>query len=138
MPVMASPASVAADLTWTAGDGCRFAAVVPEASGKSGFSRIAPVDSGLDFTNRLSAQKSLENRLLENGSGVAAGDVDGDGLCDLYFCRLEGPNALFRNLGGWRFEEVTRQAGVGCDGQFSSGAVLADVDGDSDLDLLVS
>ncbi|MCF7763695.1 MAG: VCBS repeat-containing protein [Verrucomicrobia bacterium] len=138
MSVMASPASVAADLTWTAGDGCRFAAVVPEASGKSGFSRIAPVDSGLDFTNRLSAQKSLENRLLENGSGVAAGDVDGDGRCDLYFCRLEGPNALFRNLGGWRFEEVTRQAGVGCDGQFSSGAVLADVDGDSDLDLLVS
>ena len=138
LSVMASIASVPTDITWKAGDGYRFASVFPEASGKSGFSRIAPVDSGLDFTNRLSAQKSLENRLLENGSGVAAGDVDGDGRCDLYFCRLEGPNALFRNLGGWRFEEVTQEAGVGCDGQFSSGAVFADVDGDSDLDLLVS
>ena len=40
------------------------------------------------------------------GYGLAIGDVDGDGLPDIYFCNLQGPNALFRNLGDWRFEQV--------------------------------
>src|SRR6266508_4047546 len=72
------------------------------------------------------------------GSGFALGDVDGDGRCDLYFCRLEGPNALYRNRGGWKFEDIAASAGVACEGQFSTGATLADVDGDGDLDLLVN
>jgi hypothetical protein len=46
-----------------------------------------------------------------NGSGVAAGDFDGDGLCDLYFCSIVGTNALYRNLGGWHFENVTALSG---------------------------
>ena len=76
-----------------------------------------------------------KNHILENGSGVALGDVDGDRKCDIYFCRLEGPNVLYRNLGDWKFEDVTASAGVACDGQWSTGAVFADVDGDGDLDL---
>ena len=73
-----------------------------------------------------------------NGSGAAAGDIDGDGLCDLYFCGMDNPNALYRNLGNWRFEDITEKAGVACPGQDSTGAVLADVDGDRDVDLLVN
>jgi hypothetical protein len=99
---------------------------------------LAPAETGLVFTNELSEDRALESSLRTNGSGVAAGDVDGDGLCDLYFCGLDNANALFRNLGHWRFENITEKAGVACAGQDSSGAVLVDIDGDRDLDLLVN
>lgn len=103
-----------------------------------GFETIPPTAAGIHFTNRLAEERSLLNQILLNGSGVAAGDIDGDGLCDLYFCGLDSPNALFRNLGGWRFEEITTQAGVACADQASTGAAFADIDGDGDLDLLVN
>ena len=78
------------------------------------------------------------NRHLTNGSGVALGDVDGDGWVDIYLGRIDGPNALYRNLGNWRFEDVTERAGVLAEGQFTTGVVFADIDGDRDLDLLVT
>jgi hypothetical protein len=69
---------------------------------------------------------------------VAAGDIDGDGLCDVYFCGVDSDNKLFRNLGNWKFQDITAEAGVACHGQDSTGAVFADVDGDGRLDLLVT
>lgn len=111
--------------------------VVPGGGGP-GFTLMGPERTGVAFTNRMSARTIATNRIFEIGSGVALGDVDGDGLCDLYLCRLDGPNALYRNLGDWRFEEVTDAAGVALPEEASTGAVLADVDGDGDLDLLVN
>src|SRR5437879_5188069 len=121
-----------------AGPGYRSHSLKVPAAGRVGFSRLAGSITGILFTNRLSDLAAGANQIRMNGSGVAAGDVDGDGRCDLYFCSLEGGNHLYRNLGSWRFEDITESAGVGCPGQNSTGAVFADVDGDGDLDLLVN
>jgi hypothetical protein len=130
--------SWAGEAAWEQGAGfrCRALSVPPE--GRAGFTRVPARITGVQFTNTLSDLAVATNRILENGSGVALGDVDGDGWCDIYLCRMEGPNVLYRNLGGWKFQDITDEAGVACPGQFSTGAVLADIDGDGDLDLLVN
>lgn len=122
---------------WVDGDGFRSAALGVANEGRAGFKLMSESATGIHFTNRLAESRSLTNQIYLNGSGVAAGDVDGDGWCDLYFCGLDGPNALYRNLGDWRFSDVTEVAGVACADQASTGAALADLDGDGDLDLLV-
>ncbi|MBX3732824.1 MAG: VCBS repeat-containing protein, partial [Verrucomicrobiae bacterium] len=114
------------------------AAAHPATKHGAGFAVLPPEATGIRFVNRLTPMQIATNRLLEDGAGVALGDVDGDGWCDVYLCGLGSDNVLYRNRGGWRFEDITAAAGVGCPGQFSTGAVLVDVDGDGDLDLLVN
>jgi hypothetical protein len=134
-----SPAAYAADSRpWQSGPGYRDAPLSVPETGAPGFHRVPPDQTGIAFTNRLSDRNAALNQIRLNGSGIAAGDVDGDGWCDLYFCGLENRNALYRNLGNGRFEEITEEAGVGCPNQFSTGTALADLDGDGDLDLLVN
>lgn len=123
---------------WNDGDGHRWAELVVPRGEAVGFERMDPSVLGLDFQNHLSEEAIVANRNLLNGSGVALGDVTGDGRPDLYLARLEGPNRLYENLGGWRFLDITDSAGVALPDQFSTGTTFADVDGDADLDLLVS
>lgn len=130
--------TLAAGFPWTTNAGYRSAALPAFSSANPGFTLLPPSDTGLSFSNILSDAKAAENQIRLNGSGVACGDVDGDGWCDVYLCGLENENKLYRNRGGWKFEDITAAAGVGCGGQFSSGAVFADVDGDGTLDLLVN
>jgi len=123
---------------WRAQGTHRAAPVRPGPGKGPGFELQPPARTGVAFTNHLDEATVARNRLLELGSGVALGDVDGDGRVDVYLCRLEGDNALYRNLGDWRFEDITARAGVACPDQYSTGCNLADLDGDGDLDLLVN
>jgi hypothetical protein len=108
------------------------------AQGHAGFTLMDPRETGIEFTNTLSDQNAANNQIRLNGSGVALGDVDGDGLCDIFVCSLEGHVALFKNLGGWRFTNITAAAGLDFPGNFSTGATFADVDGNGTLDLLIN
>ncbi|MGD0537073.1 MAG: FG-GAP-like repeat-containing protein [Verrucomicrobiota bacterium] len=125
-------------LEWEAGNGFRRAKLTPAQPGRTGFIPVPATLTGITFTNTLSASRYLTNQIYLNGSGLAAGDVDGDGLCDLFICGIERPCALYRNLGGWRFEDITAQAGVGLTNLSATGAVFADLDGDGHLDLIVN
>ena len=125
-------------LEWTREEGYSWAAAPQEMWGSTGFERRRSEDTGIGFINDLREESIAQNRVFMNGSGVAAGDVDGDGLVDLYFSGLEGPNKLYKNLGDLEFRDVTEEAGVGHRDYYSTGAIMADVDGNGDLNIIVT
>ena len=124
-------------VSWFSEEGFRWKHLSPKEGGL-GFQKLSGDLTAIQFKNFVSEENIVTNRHLLNGSGVTTGDVDGDGLTDIYFCRTEGSNVLYRNLGNWKFEDITEEAGVACKDQFSTGSVFSDIDGDNDLDLLVT
>lgn len=99
-----------------------------------------PEETGIRFENRLQSTDSsniLEYLYFYNGGGVAAGDLDNDGLIDLYFTGNQVPNKLYHNKGKLKFEDITETAGVTGDGGWSTGVTMADVNGDGLLDIYV-
>ncbi|MEM7386525.1 MAG: VCBS repeat-containing protein, partial [Verrucomicrobiota bacterium] len=71
------------------------------------------------------------------GGGVCVGDYDNDGLVDLFLTQPFGGNRLYRNLGKWKFQDVTDAAGLTKETDWGTGASFADIDNDGDLDLYV-
>jgi hypothetical protein len=128
----------AATPQWEVGNGFRSAPLTVLPSGRPGFTVLPATATGIFWTNKISQESVAKHYNMVSGGGVAAGDFDGDGFCDLYFCSREGENGLFRNLGNGRFQNVTASAGVACAGQSSTGATFADINGDGLPDLLVT
>lgn len=115
----------------------RVVTLNPAQSGPTLFT-LQPVSrTQVTFTNSLDAQVSAGNRVLNNGSGVAVGDYNQDGLPDLFFCSLNQRNRLFKNLGRWQFKDATEEAGLKFPPLYFRGATFADLNGDGWPDLLV-
>jgi len=105
------------------------------------FERLPPERTGVTFANRLPDDTTfdiLAYLYYYDGGGVAVGDVNNDGLPDLYFTSNVGPNRLYLNKGNYRFEDVTERAGVADSGPWKTGVTMADVNGDGFVDIYVS
>jgi hypothetical protein len=105
------------------------------------FSLLAPDSTGIDFVNTIENQKDFnifKYRNFYNGGGVAIGDVNNDGLQDIYFTGNMESNRLYINKGDLKFEDVTEKAGVGGNKPWSTGVVMADINADGWLDIYVS
>ncbi|HWH69605.1 MAG TPA: VCBS repeat-containing protein, partial [Candidatus Sulfotelmatobacter sp.] len=102
------------------------------------FSRLD--NTGIDFRNEVRNHKDFNiftYRNFYNGGGVAIGDVNKDGLPDVFFTANMGPNKLYLNKGDWRFEDATQKAGIKNAGKWGTGVVMADINSDGWLDIYV-
>lgn len=105
------------------------------------FNNVSPEESGVNFRNDLVFDKEFNiytYRNFYNGGGVGLGDVNNDGLIDIYFTANQGPNKLYLNKGNFHFEDITDKAGVGGTKAWSTGVSLADVNADGWLDIYVA
>ena len=105
------------------------------------FTSLPPSVTGVDFENRLTESEEfniIQYLYFNNGGGVAAGDINNDGLIDLYFTASQLPDRLYLNRGGFRFEDISEKAGIaGLEAGWSTGVTMADVNGDGLLDIYV-
>ncbi len=104
------------------------------------FQLIPPATSGVQFSNLISEDyhyNILNFEYLYNGGGVAIGDINNDGLPDLYFTGTFVPNKLYLNKGGFVFEDITQAAGVAAAEGFKTGVTMADINNDGWLDIYV-
>lgn len=104
------------------------------------FTEVSSADTGLDFRNDI--VETQHNNIMTyeytyNGAGIAAGDINNDGLTDLYFSGNSVPNKLFINKGNWSFQDITPASKTEGRKDWKTGVTMADVNGDGWLDIYV-
>ena len=105
------------------------------------FSLLPSLETGIDFINQVPYNVMNDNNVLSyqyyyNGGGVCLGDINNDGLVDIYFTANKKKNRLYLNLGDMKFKDVTDESGVGSK-RFSTGAVFVDINSDGYDDIYV-
>ena len=104
------------------------------------FVDVLPNQSGISFANNIVETEEFNHLRWSNiytGGGVAAVDINNDGLTDLFFCGGQVPDALYLNKGNMQFTDITQLAGIKNDGKWSSGVTFADVNNDGYQDIYV-
>lgn len=104
------------------------------------FTLRSPRETGVNFSNAITTSDSfnIQNDVyIYNGAGVAAGDIDNDGLPDLFFSGNMVSSRLYRNKGNMQFEDITERAGVKTN-RWCTGATMVDINNDGFLDIYVS
>jgi len=116
----------------TTASGDELFTLMPESHTRAGFV------NELDYDEQLKRKFNIYTyRNFYNGGGVALGDVNNDGLIDIFLTSNMGPNVLYLNKGDFKFEDISEQAGISGHGEWSTGASLADVNGDGWTDIYV-
>lgn len=104
------------------------------------FTKLDPDETGIDFVN-TNHETELSNILtyeyFYNGGGVAVGDINNDGLPDIYFTSNIFKNRLYLNLGNLKFKDITETSGTACEVGWKTGVTMADVNADGFLDIYV-
>ena len=104
------------------------------------FKTITPVESGIHFSNTITYADSLsviDFEYMYNGGGVAIGDINNDGLQDIYFTGNMTSSKLYLNKGQWKFEDITEKANV-VTSTWASGAAMVDINQDGFKDIYIS
>jgi hypothetical protein len=125
------------DVSWHQEDGYRWHALPVPSRGKTGFAALDAERTGLTHRNDVADAHALANRNLLIGAGVAIGDIDGDGLPDVFLASIEQGAALYHNDGDFHFTNITAKSGLRLSGLATLSAAFADVNGDGNLDLVV-
>lgn len=104
------------------------------------FSKLEASQTGIDFLNEVKNGENMnifKYRNFYNGGGVAIGDINNDGLSDVYFTSNLGTNKLYLNKGKFKFEDISKKAGVEGAKTWSTGVVMVDLNADGLLDIYV-
>jgi hypothetical protein len=104
------------------------------------FELLDASETGVAFENKVVNKEDFNiftYRNFYNGGGVATGDINNDGLPDIYFTANMGDNKLYLNKGNFKFEDITEKAGVAESLKWSTGVVMVDINSDGLLDIYV-
>ena len=104
------------------------------------FSLLSESETGISFRNELTYNEKINPYTLRNfynGAGVAIGDINQDGLPDIFLASNQQSNRLYLNTGELNFKDITETAGLNSSGSWSTGVSMADVNGDGLLDIYV-
>ncbi len=112
-----------------------------KSTSKTVFETLEASNSGIDFTNTLTENDSLNYftySYIYMGGGVAVGDINNDGLKDVFFTGNQVSNKLYLNKGNLQFEDITENANISGDNRWYTGVTMADVNADGYLDIYCS